>query len=164
MKYHLTLNLPPQSKLRPVVTRNGAYHKPKYVNWLNQAVIQLDQLWNLPPLEAIDKIEIIYHSNLKGGDLDNCCGAVFDALTKAQVWIDDRIVNHLEVKRVSILKKEKSRIEVIIYGYQQKQGLQAKNGNRKIVCKKDTKAEDRNGNTRTGRSDVRAALKVQAPS
>ena len=44
---------------------------------------------------------------------------MFDALTKAGVWIDDRIVDHYEVKRVKSLTNL-STIEVLIDGSQQR--------------------------------------------
>lgn len=85
-----------QSKLRPVVTRNVAYHKPHYERWLNKASLLLIEQWEgKPKLVKVGKVSVQFYG-VKNCDLDNAIGAVFDAMTRAEIWTDDRIVQHLE--------------------------------------------------------------------
>lgn len=93
---YFRLEMPMQSKLRPRVANGKAYHSLHYKHWLSEAVCLLSEQWKRkPPLTTVGKVTVQFWGK-KTCDLDNAIGSVFDALTQAKVWKDDRLVQHLE--------------------------------------------------------------------
>ena len=67
---------------------------------------------NVPIVGRLEVHIKLYPPDRRLRDIDNHIKAIFDLLTKANVWEDDSQVDVLHVKRCDIVKKGKVEIEI----------------------------------------------------
>jgi len=65
-----------------------------------------------PTAERVKAHISFYAPDRRKRDLDNHVKAVFDLMTKAQVWVDDSQVDYFSVSRETIMPKGKFVIEI----------------------------------------------------
>jgi len=109
-----TLSAKPFPKQRARVTKNGSFHIQTYYDWMKKVVkaLSFEKIEKgIETIEKIKKVEIFFYSNNQRPDLDNCAGAVLDALQKASVIKNDNIkcIKWIETK-FFLIKKEESPI------------------------------------------------------
>ena len=95
MNWSQFLPIEPCAKARPRVTRHGTYMPPKYQQWRKRFVALIK-----PPAEPMTgrlrvTVNIYTASGRMRPDLDNCFGAVADALQDARVIANDRDIEAL---------------------------------------------------------------------
>lgn len=91
----LWLALPVKGKARPRAFLDGdkiRARKPKaYAAWIRQAVAQFRAQWPHPPLQRVDRLDVVFWGGSRANDGDNGIGSVCDALVKACVIVDDNL-------------------------------------------------------------------------
>lgn len=100
-----TLYVIPSPASRPRVTRRGTYHVPKYKKFLKDCVALLDKgaLHSGPLILSMTfycKTPKKPANPFPVGDIDNYAKGLMDAMTKADVWEDDKQVIDLSANKV----------------------------------------------------------------
>lgn len=110
---HLTIPLAPIPKARPRMMHGGhAYMPARYRTWIDEARYEITRLWDVGPIQGPLDVRIrMFGPKRPRGDLDNLCGAVWDACNEL-VWADD---SQIEGMSCHFGAAEAWRIEVTIY-------------------------------------------------
>lgn len=90
-------------------TVNHAYRKRKGAGmfmtkdckaWIDQAVWQTKQQYRGAPIAGRVAVLVLYRTkSRRRWDIDNRSKALLDALTHADVWVDDSQIDHLDIHR-----------------------------------------------------------------
>jgi len=81
------------------------------------AVIALIMPMKLKTITTRVRVNLTHHAKTKTGlDLDNYQKGVFDALTHAGVWVDDKQVDEFTVSRGEVIKGGLCRVEIFEIG------------------------------------------------
>lgn len=113
-RWNIHMNIEPRGKGSVLVGRRGrfakAYTAPKDREWSQRAIVQLKAKWGTrPPLQGPLAVKVVTFKkrpqrlNRKKDpdqpmwcdakpDVDNCLKLLFDAITHAGIWEDDRLV------------------------------------------------------------------------
>lgn len=72
---------------------------------------------SIPPLEGPLKVEIeVYPPDRRRRDLDNLNKCVLDSLEKANIFLDDSQIEHLTLKKMSIIKGGELKVTITKLG------------------------------------------------
>lgn len=101
-KYFIVLEMQPKAKARPRVARGHAFMPKDYMQWKGEAGKQMrNQMPRIrEPLTGRISISIRFltASGKMRCDLDNACGAVFDALQDAEIIANDRDIYKMQAE------------------------------------------------------------------
>ena len=92
--------------------RGRDYRKAVKLLVLKQRILGGNKGVELPLICEVKATVKVYPPDRKRRDLDNVFKCLFDSLTKAEVYADDRQVKHIDAKMCEVVKG--GRVEIII--------------------------------------------------